>query len=181
MQRINISFISRFGMSVVISLLIHILFKIISIVSSNGAFVNIKSNIKSRVKVIKLRHNKKIYNLCKQHGIDKLSETKPPKNTQFFRHMTLQKRKFKLYDTDQHIPSNPDRHKINTNFEYFYQNVLNDISDLLQHHLDNIKTKLRLTCLKYHNSKTAKNIKQLLTSYQKTTILLSLNKTKAVE
>ena len=163
-------------MSVVISLLIHILFKIISIVSSNGAFVNIKSNIKSRVKVIKLRHNKKIYNLCKQHGIDKLSETKPPKNTQFFRHMTLQKRKFKLYHTDQHIPSNPDRHKINTNFEYFYQNVLNDISDLLQHHLDNIKTKLRLTCLKYHNSKTAKNIKQLLTSYQKTTLLLFIIK-----
>ena len=36
--------------------------------------------IKSRVKVIKLRHNKKICNLRKQHGIDKLSKTKPPKN-----------------------------------------------------------------------------------------------------
>ena len=94
--------------------------------------------------------------------------------------MTLQKRKFKLYHIDQHIPSNPDTYKINTDFEYFYQNVLN-ISDLPQHHLDNIKTKLRSTCLKYYNSKTAKNIKQLLTSYQKTTILLSLNKTKAME
>ena len=40
LQRINSSFISCFVMSVVISLLIYILFKIISIVSSNGTFVN---------------------------------------------------------------------------------------------------------------------------------------------
>ena len=39
-QRINSSFISCFGMSVVISLLIYIVSKIISIVSSNGTFVN---------------------------------------------------------------------------------------------------------------------------------------------
>ena len=39
-QRIYISFISCFGMSVVISLLIYILLKIISVVSSNGTFVN---------------------------------------------------------------------------------------------------------------------------------------------
>ena len=35
--------------------------------------------IKSRVKVIKLGHNKKICYLHKQHSIDKLSKTKPPK------------------------------------------------------------------------------------------------------
>ena len=54
---------------------------------------------------------------------------------------------------DQHILSNPDRCKINTDFEYLYQNILNDISDLPQHHLDNSQTKLRFTCMKYHNSK----------------------------
>ena len=56
---------------------------------------------------------------------------------------------------DQHISSNPDRYKINTDFEYFYQNISNDISDLPQHHLNNIKTKLTSTCMKYHNSKSA--------------------------
>ena len=56
---------------------------------------------------------------------------------------------------DHHISSNPDKYEINTNFEYFYQNILNDISNLRQYHWDNIKTKLRSTCIKYHNSKTA--------------------------
>ena len=36
--------------------------------------------IKSIVKVIKLRHNRKICNLRKRHGIDKLPKTKPSKN-----------------------------------------------------------------------------------------------------
>ena len=31
---------------------------------------------------------------------------------------------------DQHIPLNPDRYKIKTDFEYFHQNILNYISDL---------------------------------------------------
>ena len=59
---------------------------------------------------------------------------------------------------DQQIPSNPDRYKINTDFEYFHQNVLNDISDLPQHHLYNINKKLRSNCMKFYNSKTAKKI-----------------------
>ena len=114
--------------------------------------------IKSRVKVIKLRNNKKICNLRKRHGIDKLSQTKPPKNVIhiFLSHdLTEEEIQALSHGLDQHIPSNPDRYKINTDFEYFYQNVLNDISDLPQHHLDNIKTKLRSTCMKYHNSKNS--------------------------
>ena len=97
--------------------------------------------IKSRVKVIKLRHNKKICNLRKQDGIDKLSKTKPPKNIKHnFSSCDLTEEEIQAlsHGLDQHIPSNPDRYKINTDFEYFYQNVLNDISDLPQHPLDNI-------------------------------------------
>lgn len=47
-----------------------------------------------------------------------------------------------MYGLDQHILSNPDRHKINTELEYFYQNNLIDISDLAKHQLDNIKVKI---------------------------------------
>ena len=89
--------------------------------------------IKSRVKVIKLQHNKKICNLRKRYGTDKLSETKPPKNVihNFSSyHPTEEEIQALSHGLDQHIPSNPDIYKINTDFEYFDQNVLNDISDL---------------------------------------------------
>ena len=108
----------------------------------------------SRVKVIKLLQNKKICNLRKRHGIDKLSNSKPPKNViHNFRSYDFTEEEIQAlsHGLDQHIPSNPDGYKINTDLEYFYQN---DISDLPQHHLDNIKTKLKSTCMKYHNSKT---------------------------
>ena len=35
---------------------------------------------------------------------------------------------------------------------------MNDISDLPKHHLDNIKTKLRSTCMEYHNSKISNKL-----------------------
>ena len=120
--------------------------------------------IKSRVKVIKLRHIKKICNLRKRYGIDKLSEAKPPRNViHNFSSYDLTEEEIQAlsHGLGQHIPSNPDRYKINTDFEYFYQNVLNDISDLPQHQLDNIKTTLRSTCMKYHISKTANKYKKV--------------------
>ena len=124
------------------------------------------------MKVIKLRHSKKICNLCRRHGIDTLSQTKPSKNViyNFWSYdLTEEKIQALSHGLDQHIPSNLDRYKANTDFEYFYQNVFNDICDLLQHHLDNIKTKLRSTCMKYHNSKTAnkwKNVNNRLSKKQ---------------
>ena len=78
------------------------------------------------MKVIKLRRNKKICNLRKRHSIDKLSQTKPQKNIILnFLSFDLTEEKIEalLHGLDQHIRSNPDRYKINTDFEYFYQNV----------------------------------------------------------
>ena len=89
--------------------------------------------IRSRMKVIKLRHNKKICSLRKKHGIDKLSYNKLSKNIiHNFSTYDLTKDEIQAlsYGLDQHVPSNPERYKINTDFEYFYQNILNDISDL---------------------------------------------------
>ena len=88
--------------------------------------------IRSRMKVIKLRHNKKICSLRKKHGIDKLSYNKIPKNIiHNFSTYDLTKDEIQAlsYGLDQHVPSNPERYKINTDYEYFYQNILNDISD----------------------------------------------------
>ena len=111
----------------------------------------------------------------KRHGIDKLSETKPPKSViHNFSSFDLAEDEIQASSQglNQHIPSSPDRYKTNTNFEYFYQNVLNDISDLLQHHLDNIKTKLRSTRMKYHNSKTTNKYKNVIDRLSKNNLCI---------
>ena len=71
----------------------------------------ISTAIRSRMKVIKLCHNKKIRNLCKKHGIDKLSYNKIPKNIiHNFSTYDLTKDKMRAlsYGLDQHVPSNPE-------------------------------------------------------------------------
>ena len=77
--------------------------------------------IQSRVKVIKLRHNKKICNLRKQHGIDKLSKTKPPKNVihNFSSYDLTEEEIQALSHGLDRIPSNPDRSKVNTALSIF--------------------------------------------------------------
>ena len=63
--------------------------------------------IRSRMKVIKLRHNKQICNLRKRHGIDKLSHNKIPKNIiHNFSTYDLTKDEIQAlsYCLDQHVP-----------------------------------------------------------------------------
>ena len=55
---------------------------------------------------------------------------------------------------DQHIPYNIDNNSIKTEFELFYQNLLQHNSHLQEHTLSWIKAKLRNTCEKYCNIKT---------------------------
>ena len=64
--------------------------------------------IKSRVKVIKLRHNKKICSLSKRDGIDELSKYKPPKIVMHnFSSYDLTEEEIQAlsHGLDQHIPS----------------------------------------------------------------------------
>ena len=110
-----------------------------------------------------------------------MSKTKPPKNViHNFSSYDLTEEEIQAlsHGLDQDIPSNPDRYKINTTFEYFYQNILNDISDLLQHHLDNIKAKLRSTCMKYHNSKTANKYEKVIDSLSKNNSIIIIKQDK---
>lgn len=46
-----------------------------------------------------------------------------------------------MYELDQYIPLSTDKNTIETEFEYFYQNILNDISDIPSNKIDSIKTK----------------------------------------
>ena len=53
------------------------------------------------------------------------------------------------FGLDHPLPLKVNRTNISTEFEYFYRNLLNDISDLPDIKLREIKTKLRNTCEKY--------------------------------
>ena len=50
---------------------------------------------------------------------------------------------------------------------------MNVVSDLPQHHLDNIKAKLRSTYTRYNNSKTAKNVKKVIDRLSKNNIIIT--------
>ena len=60
-----------------------------------------------------------------------------------------------MYGLDQHIQHCTDKNTIETVFEYFYQNILNDISDFSSNILDSRETKLRSSCEKHYNKQTA--------------------------
>ena len=59
---------------------------------------------------------------------------------------------------DRQVPIRNSRNNITTEFEYFYQNLLNDISHI---HLRQIKTKLRDACeneIPYKHCKTIEHL-----------------------
>ena len=84
-----------------------------------------------------------------------MSKIKPPENVIYnfsSNDLTGEEIQALSHGLDQHISSNPDRCEINTDFDYFYQNIFNGIFDLLQHHLDRTKT----------NSKAANKYKKVI-------------------
>ena len=57
------------------------------------------------------------------------------------------------FGLDQHIPTSLNRNNLHTEFEYFYENVTNDISHLSEDDVIKLKTKLHHTCEKYSGIK----------------------------
>ena len=55
---------------------------------------------------------------------------------------------------------------------------MNDVFDLLQYQLDNIKTKLKSTCMKYHNSKTASKYKKVTDRLSKNNNIIIIKQDK---
>ena len=53
------------------------------------------------------------------------------------------------FDLDEHIPAGLNHNKLFTEFEIFYQNILNDLPNLPEHDTMALKTKLCHTCEKY--------------------------------
>ena len=108
--------------------------------------------IRSKQKAVTMRHEKKLINLRKWQHTYRVNT-----NTQFLKKVVHNFSSYNLsgneikalpFELDQYIPPNIARNIIETEFEYFYQNILNDISNIPQHDVNNIKTRLRSTCEK---------------------------------
>ena len=106
---------------------------------------------------VKHRHEKKLVNL-RQHKRKLYGES----NTLFIRstvhnyssyNLSTKEEKALSFGLDQHIPTALNYNSLHTEFEYFYQNITNDISHLSEVDVIKLKTKLRHTCEKYSDIK----------------------------
>ena len=89
---------------------------------------------------------------------------------------------------DHQIPIRNNRSNISTEFKYFYQNLLNDISHIPEVQLSQVKTKLRDACekycrmkIRYKHRKTIKNLSKrdviiILKQYTGRGVLMDKNK-----
>ena len=68
------------------------------------------------------------------------------------------------FGLDQHIPTNINRNSIQTEFESFYQKLVNDMPNIPENELQQVKTKLRNTCKRYCNIKVLYKQRQIIKS-----------------
>ena len=85
--------------------------------------------VRSRKKAINLRHKKKLLNLRKrQYNYDDTANIQKNIIHNFSTYvLTKLEEEALIYGLDQHIPPSTDKNTIETEFEYFYQNILNVI------------------------------------------------------
>ena len=115
----------------------------------------INITVKSRSIAISFKHKKKLMNLRKkQQEHNKRAAVYVPKEVVHnFSSYKLSKEEHEAlsYSLDYHIPLKVTRNSLNTEFEMFFQNLLNDISVIPEENLARIKMKLRSTCEKYYH------------------------------
>ena len=109
--------------------------------------------VKSRLKAISKTHAKKLTTFnSRQQKTERQEPKQIPKNVVHnFSSYTLSNDELVAlsYGLDHQIPIRYNRNNITTEFEYFYQNLLNDISHIPEVQLSQVKTKLRDACGKY--------------------------------
>ena len=138
--------------------------------------------VRSRSNAVSKRHDKKLFNLRKQEYQRSLNdEEKQSKNIiHNFSSYSLTKEEVEAlsYELDQHIPNYTHRNTINTEFGLFFQNVLNDISNIPEETLTNIKTKLLSSCEKCDNKKTPYKYKKVISNLSKNSSIIVLKQDK---
>ena len=102
--------------------------------------------MKSRIKAITYRHEKKLKNLRKlqQNYVNTKTKQHPVKQIihNFSLYVLSRDKEIALsYRLDQHAPSNLNKTDIEAEFEQFYHGLLKDISNIPEENLSTLKTK----------------------------------------
>ena len=102
--------------------------------------------VESKSKVLRIRDNKKPLTFKKQQKETTNSSDFIQKEAihNFLSYNLCKKEHMLSYSLDHHIPRNVTRNEIKSNaFELFYQNIVRNVSNLPEHKIDRIQTKLR--------------------------------------
>ena len=129
--------------------------------------------IKSRIKVITLRHGKKLHNLkLKQETINYVNERKQP----YIKHplhnfssyvMSNEEYTALSFGLDHHIPTKSKDVAIEVEFEQFYQGLLRNLAHIPDNELTSLKTKLISTCEKYSKINVPYKCKKVIDTLSK--------------
>ena len=77
-----------------------------------------------------------------------------------------------VYDLENHIPTKTSRIAINTEFEQFYQRLLNDTSHIPEDDLEFIKTKLRNNCERYSKIRVPYKYRKIVETLSKNSAIV---------
>ena len=139
----------------------------------NHSLYQIRVAVKSRLKNIGKRHENKLFNLRKQ---EQLNQSSNEKVNNCIKSIVNNFPSYQLsddeltalsYGLDHHIPNKLNRNRIHTEFEEFYQNLIKDLSHILDENLTHLKTKLRNTCEHYSKIHVPFKYKRIIDSLSK--------------
>ena len=139
---------------------------------------------KSRIKVIKLRHGKKLLNLkLKQETTNCVDESKRSyiKHTVHnFSSYVLSNEEYTAlsFGLDHHIPTKSKYVATEVEFEQFYQGLLRNLTHIPDNELTSLKTKLRRTCEKYSKIHVPYKYKEVIDSLSKNENIVILKQHK---
>ena len=92
--------------------------------------------------------------------------------------LPIEEEKASSFGLDQHIPTILNRNNLHTEFEYFYQNITNDISLLSEDDVIKLKTKLRHTCEKYSDFKVPYKYQRTIDTLRRNNSIVVLKQDK---
>ena len=145
----------------------------LSLIIFNTVLHQIRVAVKSRLKNISKRHENKLFNLRKQQQFKQRSNEKfnnyIKSNVHNFSSYQLSDDELTAlsYGLDHHIPNKLNSNRIHTEFEQFYQNLIKDISHILDDNLTHLKTKWRSTCERYSKIHVPYKYKTIIESLSK--------------
>ena len=139
--------------------------------------------VKSRIKAITYRHEKKLNNLRKlqQNYVNTKTKQHPVEQITYnFSSyvLSLDKEIALSYRFDKHIPSNLNKTDIEAEFEQFYHGLLKDFSNIPEENLSTLKTKLGSTCEKYTRIKVPYKYQQTVKKLSKNQSIVIMKQDK---